>query len=84
MYYIFTYMRTNIVLAKKDEEKWWEIKKEAKKMDMTIGEYIIFCHNIRKTQVEHEDVLKLLNIPLSGGNTKIDVVKESKKMWIDG
>ena len=83
MYYILTYMRTNIILSENEEEKWWEIKKEAKKMGMTIGEYIIFCHNIRKSKKNNEEVLELLESPLSGGNTKIDVVKESKKMWID-
>ena len=76
-------MRTNIILSRKDEEKWWEIKKEAKKIGMTIGEYIIFCHNIRKSKTGYEEVLSLLDSPLSGGNTKIDIIKESKKMWID-
>jgi len=41
-------MRTNIIIDDELKEKWWEIKREANRLNMKIGEYIIFCHDLRK------------------------------------
>ena len=63
------------------KEKWWEIKKEADHLNMKIGEYIIFCHDLRKKMVNKDKILELLENPLSEGLKNIDVIKASKSMW---
>ncbi len=81
MYYIFTYMRTNLIIDDDLKDKWWEIKKEASELNMTIGEYLIFCHDLRKKSNSKEELLKLLDKPLSDGATKADAVEATKSMW---
>lgn len=74
-------MRTNIIIDEKLKAKWWDIKKEAAKLNMKIGEYIIFCHEIRKKSEKKNKLLEILEKPLSGGAKNIDAVKASKSMW---
>lgn len=74
-------MRTNIIIDEKLKNKWWEIKKEAANLNMKIGEYLIFCHEIRKKSEKKIKLLKILEKPLSGGVKNIDAVKASKSMW---
>jgi len=74
-------MRTNIVIDDELKEKWWEIKKEADNLNMKIGDYIIFCHDLRKKMDNKDKILKILETPLSDGLKKIDVIKASKSMW---
>jgi len=74
-------MRTNIIIEDSLKEKWWEIKKEADKLHMKIGEYIIFCHDLRKKSDNKKKILEILNNPLSGGAKNIDAIKASKSMW---
>ncbi len=74
-------MRTNIIIDDELKDKWWEIKKEADRLNMKIGEYIIFCHELRKKSDNKDKILELLNNPLSGGATDIDAIKASKSMW---
>lgn len=81
MYYILTYMRTNLIIDDNLKDKWWEIKKEASELNMTIGEYLIFCHDLRKKSENKEKLLTLLNEPLSNGECKIDAIKATKSMW---
>jgi len=81
MYYILTYMRTNIVIDDELKEKWWEIKREADNLNMKIGEYIIFCHDLRKKTVNKMKILEILENPLSGGLNNVDAIKASKSMW---
>lgn len=81
MYYIFTYMRTNIVINDALKDKWWEIKKEAAKLNMKIAEYLIFCHELRKKSEGKKRLVEILDNPLSGGAKGIDVIKASKSMW---
>ena len=81
MYYIFTYMRTNIIIDDQLIEKWWEIKKEAAKLNMKIADYLIFCHELRKDSKNKEKLLKLLNTPLSDGIKGIDAIKAIKSTW---
>jgi hypothetical protein len=74
-------MRTNLVIDDDLKDKWWEIKKEASKLDMTIGEYLIFCHDLRKKVENKEKLLELLDNPLSNGETKTDAIEATKSMW---
>lgn len=74
-------MRTNIVIDDDLKEKWWEIKKEADQLNMKIGDYIIFCHDLRKKMANKDKILKILKNPLSGGSKNVDVIKASKNMW---
>ena len=52
-------MRTNIVISDKLKDKWWEIKKEAAKLDMKIADYLIFCHEIRKKSESKKKFLEM-------------------------
>ena len=63
------------------KEKWWEIKKEADQLNMKIGDYLIFCHNLRKKMVNKDKILKILENPLSDGLKNVDTIKASKSMW---
>ena len=81
MYYIFTYMRTNIIIDDAQKNKWWEIKREAANLNMKIGDYLILCHEFRKKNQEREQLLKILEAPLSGGEKEIDAIKATKSMW---
>jgi len=63
------------------KEKWWEIKKEADHLNMKIGDYLIFCHDLRKKIDNKDKILKILETPLSGGLNNVDVIKASKSMW---
>ena len=74
-------MRTNIIIDDDQKTKWWEIKREAANLNMKIGDYLIFCHEFRKKNQEKEKLLKILETPLSGGETEIDTIKASKSMW---
>lgn len=74
-------MRTNIIIADSLKKKWWEIKEEAAKLNMKIGEYLIFCHELRKKSEEKDKLLEILKLPLSGGEKDIDAIKASKSMW---
>ena len=74
-------MRTNIIIADSLKKKWWEIKEEAAKLNMKIGEYLIFCHELRKKSEEKDKLLEILKLPLSGGERDIDAIKASKSMW---
>jgi len=74
-------MRTNIIIDDSQKDKWWEIKKEAAKRNMKIGEYLIFCHDIRKKMKEKENLKELLKSPLSGGKKGIDAIEATKSMW---
>jgi len=74
-------MRTNIVIDDELREKWWEIKKEADTLNMKIGEYIIFCHDLRIKTRNKDKILELLNDPLKDGLKNIDAIKASKSMW---
>ena len=74
-------MRTNIVIDDELKEKWWEIKKEADQLNMKIGDYLIFCHNLRKKMVNKDKILKILENPLSDGLKNVDTIKASKSMW---
>ncbi len=74
-------MRTNIVIDDDLKDKWWEIKREADHLNMKIGDYIIFCHDLRKKMVNKDKILKILENPLSEGLKDIDVIKASKSMW---
>lgn len=81
MYYILTYMRTNLIIDDELKDKWWEIKKEASELDMTIGEYLIFCHDLRKKTESKEKLLSMLDKPLSNGASKEDAIEATKSMW---
>ena len=81
MYYIFTYMRTHIIIDDDQKTKWWEIKREAANLNMKIGDYLILCHEFRKKNKEKEVLLKILETPLSGGEKGINTIKASKSMW---
>ena len=81
MYYIFTYMRTNIIIDDNLIEKWWEIKKEAAKLNMKIADYLIFCHEIRKKSENKDKLMEILNNPLSNGVEGVDAIKATKSMW---
>ena len=74
-------MRTNIVIDIELKEKWWEIKKEADQLNMKIGDYIIFCHDLRKKIDNKDKILKILENPLSDGLKNVDTIKASKSMW---
>ena len=74
-------MRTNIVIDDELKEKWWEIKKEADQLNMKIGDYLIFCHDLRKKIVNKDKILKILENPLSDGLKNVDTIKASKSMW---
>ena len=74
-------MRTNIIIDDSLKKKWWEIKEEAAKLNMKIGEYLIFCHELRKKSEEKGRLLEVLKHPLSGGEKDIDAIKASKSMW---
>lgn len=74
-------MRTNIVIDDILKKKWWEIKEEAAKLKMKIGEYLIFCHELRKKYEKKDRLLEILKQPLSGGEKVIDAIKASKSMW---
>lgn len=74
-------MRTNIVIDDELKDKWWEIKREADHLNMKIGEYIIFCHDLRKKMVNKDKILKILENPLSGGQNNVDAIEASKSMW---
>ncbi len=74
-------MRTNIVIDDDLKEKWWEIKREADHLNMKIGNYIIFCHDLRKKMVNKDKILKILENPLSEGLKDVDVINASKSMW---
>ena len=73
-------MRTNIVIDDELKEKWWEIKKEADHLNMKIGDYIIFCHDLRKKMDNKDKILKILKTPLSDGLKNVDIIKASKSM----
>ena len=74
-------MRTNIVIDDNLKKKWWEIKEEAAKLNMKIGEYLIFCHELRKKYKKKDKFLEIFKQPLSGGEKEIDTIKASKSMW---
>ncbi len=74
-------MRTNIVIDDELKEKWWEIKREADHLSMKIGDYIIFCHDLRKKMDNKDKILEILENPLSEGIKDIDAIKASKSMW---
>ena len=74
-------MRTNIVIDDSLKKKWWEIKQEAFKLNMKIGEYLIFCHELRKKNEKKDKLLEVLKIPLSGGQKGIDAIEATKSMW---
>jgi len=74
-------MRTNIVIKDAQKGKWWEIKREAANLNVTIGEYLIICHEFRKKNQQKEKLLKILETPLSGGEKGIDTIEASKNMW---
>jgi len=74
-------MRTNIIIDDELKDKWWEIKKEADILNMKIGEYIIFCHDLRKKMANKDKILEILENPLSNGLKNIDTIKASKSMW---
>ena len=63
------------------KEKWWEIKREANRLNMKIGDYIIFCHDLRKRMVNKEKILEILENPFSDGVKNVDVIQASKSMW---
>ena len=63
------------------KEKWWEIKKEADQLNLKIGDYIIFCHDLRKKIDNKDKILKILENPLSDGLKNVDTIKASKSMW---
>ncbi|MHA1376363.1 MAG: hypothetical protein ACTSR7_18955 [Promethearchaeota archaeon] len=63
------------------KEKWWEIKREADRLNMKIGEYVIFCHDLRKKMVNKDKILEILENPLSGGLNNVDAIEASKSMW---
>ena len=73
-------MRTNIVIDDELKEKWWEIKREAARLNMKIGDYIIFCHDLRKKMDNKDKILKILKTPLSDGLKNVDIIKASKSM----
>ena len=74
-------MRTNIIIDDAQKNKWWEIKREAANLNMKIGDYLILCHEFRKKNQEREQLLKILEAPLSGGEKEIDAIKATKSMW---
>ncbi|HEY0089463.1 MAG TPA: hypothetical protein VGB37_11510 [Candidatus Lokiarchaeia archaeon] len=74
-------MRTNIVIDDSLKKKWWEIKQEAVKLNMKIGEYLIFCHELRKKNEKKDKLLEVLKIPLTGGQKGIDAIEATKSMW---
>ncbi|MBA7505329.1 hypothetical protein ES706_03996 [subsurface metagenome] len=74
-------MRTNIIIDDSQKKKWWEIKEEAAKRHMKIGDYLIYCHNIRKKMEEKNNLMELLNKPLAGGKKGIDAIEATKSMW---
>ena len=74
-------MRTNIVIDDELKEKWWEIKKEADHLNMKIGDYIIFCHDLRKKMDNKDKIIEILETPLVNGLKKVDAIKASKSMW---
>ena len=74
-------MRTNIIIDDSLKKKWWEIKEEAAKLNMKIGEYLIFCHELRKKSEIKDKLLEILKQPLFGGEKDIDAIKASKSMW---
>lgn len=74
-------MRTNIVIDDSLKKKWWEIKQEAAKLNMKIGEYLIFCHEIRKKNEKKDKLLDILKKPLSNGEKGIDAIEATKSMW---
>ena len=74
-------MRTNIIIDDSLKGKWWEIKKEAAKLNMKISEYLIFCHEIRKKKESKDKLLEILKDPLKNGIKNIDAITASKNMW---
>jgi hypothetical protein len=74
-------MRTNIVIDDELKEKWWDIKKEADRLNMKIGDYIIFCHDLRKKTDNKDKILEILKTPLSEGLKNKDAIKAAKSMW---
>jgi len=74
-------MRTNIIIDDSLKEKWWEIKKEAAKLNMKISEYLIFCHEIRKKKECKDNLLEILEDPLKNGVKNINAITASKSMW---
>jgi hypothetical protein len=74
-------MRTNIIIDDSLKEKWWDIKKEATKLNMKIGEYLIFCHEIRKKKESKDNLLEILEDPLKNGVKNINAITASKSMW---
>ena len=74
-------MSTYIVIDDELKDKGGEIKKEADILDMKIGEYIIFCHDLRKKMVNKDKILEILENPLSNGLKNIDTINASKSMW---
>ncbi len=74
-------MRTNIVIDDNLIEKWWEIKKEASKLNLKIADYLIFCHELRKKSENKDKLLHLLDNPLSDGEKGINAIAATKSMW---
>ena len=74
-------MRTNIVIDDNLIEKWWEIKREASKLNMKIADYLIFCHDLRKKSENKDKLLPLLDKPLSDGEKGINAIFAAKSMW---
>ena len=74
-------MRTNIIIDDELKVKWWEIKREADKLNMKIGDYLIFCHDLRKKMDNKDKILEILENPLSDGLKNVDAIKASKNMW---
>ncbi|TFG21727.1 MAG: hypothetical protein EU529_12630 [Promethearchaeota archaeon] len=74
-------MRINFIIDDDLKEKWWEIKKEADRLNMKIGDYLIFCHDLRKKMVNKENILEILENPLSGGLKNVDTIEANKNMW---
>ena len=74
-------MRTNIIIDDELKDKWWDIKREANHLNMKIGEYLIFCHDLRIKTLNKDKILEILEKPLADGLKNIDVIKASKSMW---
>ncbi|MBN1803535.1 MAG: hypothetical protein JW891_18640 [Candidatus Lokiarchaeota archaeon] len=74
-------MRTSIIIDDSMKDKWWDIKKEAARLNMKISEYIVFCHEIRKKNETKDKLLEILGNPLENGAKNIDAIAASKNTW---
>lgn len=78
---IIAYMRTSIIIDDSMKDKWWDVKKEAARLNMKISEYIVFCHEIRKKNETKDKLLAILETPLENGAKNIDAIVASRNMW---